>query len=143
MYVASHRQSISLTDEQRDDLKLWLRFLEQAVNGISLNLLTFHRPTHIGRSDASEHGIGGFSATTGIAWRWEIPLELWWRATLNVLEYLAGYITLWMEIHVGKAPKGSCGLSQTDSTSAAGWLGNQTLTTEICYTWTLPERLLT
>jgi hypothetical protein len=27
-----------------------------------------------------------------------------------------------MEIHVGKAPNGSCFLSQTDSTSAAGWL---------------------
>jgi hypothetical protein len=122
MYAASHCRSISLTDKQRDDLKLWLRFLEQAVNGISLNLLTFHHPSHIGRSDASEHGIGGFSATTGIAWRWEIPLTLRWRATLNVLEYLAGYITLWMEIHVGKAPNGSCFLSQTDSTSAAGWL---------------------
>jgi hypothetical protein len=122
LYAASHCQSICLTDEQRDDLKQWLHFLEQAVNGISLNLLTFHRPTHIGCSDASEHGIGGFSATTGIAWRWEIPLKLWWRATLNVLEYLVGYITLWMEIHVGKAPNGSCFLSQTDSTLAAGWL---------------------
>jgi hypothetical protein len=115
MYAASHCRSISLTDEQRDDLKLWLHFLEQAVNGISLNLLTFHHLSHIQRSDASEHGIGGFSATTGIAWRWEIPLKLRWRATLNVLEYLAGYITLWMEIHVGKAPNCSYFLSQTDS----------------------------
>jgi hypothetical protein len=78
MYMASHCQSISLTDEQQDDLKLWLHFLEQAVNGMSLNLLTFRHPTHIGRSDASEHGIGSFSATTGIAWRWKIPLKLQW-----------------------------------------------------------------
>ena len=122
MYAASHRRSIRLTMDQRDDLGLWLRFLRQATNGISLNLITFRLPTHIGCSDACEHGIGGFSATTGVAWRWEIPLELRWRVTLNVLEYLAGYVTLWMEILVGNAPRGSCFLSQTDSTSAAGWL---------------------
>jgi hypothetical protein len=73
-----------MTSNETICLKLWLHFLEQVVNGISLNLLTYHHPTRIGRSDASEHGIGGFLATTGIAWRWEIPLKLRWQATLNV-----------------------------------------------------------
>jgi hypothetical protein len=125
------------------DLKLWLYFLKQAVNGISLNLLTFCHPTHIGCSNASEHGIGGFSATTGIAWRWEIPLKLRWRATLNVLEYLAGSITLWMEIQVGKAPNGSCFSLKLTALRLPAGSGNQTLMTEILYTWILPERLLT
>jgi hypothetical protein len=59
---------------------------------------------------------------TGVAWRWEIPLELRWWVTLNVLEYLKGYVTLWMEILVSNAPRDSCFLSQSDSTSVAGWL---------------------
>ncbi len=79
-------------------------------------------PTHIGQSDACEHGIGRFSATTAIAWRWEIPVHLQWRATLNALEYMAGYVQLCMDISVGSAPCKSCFLSQTDSTSAAAWL---------------------
>jgi hypothetical protein len=68
MYAASHQRSIHLMMDQRDDLGLRLQFLRQATNGISLNLITFQLPTHIGRSDACEHGIGRFSATTGVAW---------------------------------------------------------------------------
>jgi len=49
-----------------------------------------------------------------------MALLLW--ATLNVLEYLASYITIWMDIHVWHAELGSCFLSQVDSTSAAGWM---------------------
>jgi hypothetical protein len=46
-----------------EDFELWKGFLN------SLNWLTFHPPSWIERSDACEHGIGGFSAITGIAWR--------------------------------------------------------------------------
>jgi hypothetical protein len=121
-YAATHRRFIQWTQSQREDLELWKTFLDMARAGMSLNRLTYRPPSHIERSDACEHGIGGFSATTGLAWRWEIPLELRWRATLNVLEYLAGYLSIWMDIHIGSAPRGSCFLSQTDSTSAAGWI---------------------
>ena len=121
LYVTVHCP-VTLKPDQRADLLLWKDFLLKAHSGISLNLLTYRLPTHIGRSDACEHGIGGFSVTTGVAWRWEIPLHLRWRATLNSLEFLAAYVQLCMDIEVGKAPPGSCFLSQTDSTSTAGWL---------------------
>ncbi len=121
-YAAAHRRYIKFTPSQKADLNLWKKFLYQAYCGISLNRLTYRPPSHIERSDACEHGIGGFSATTGIAWRWEIPLELRWRTSLNVLEYLAGNVSIWMDINIGDAPTGSCFLSQTDSTSAAGWI---------------------
>jgi hypothetical protein len=107
MYAASHWWSIHFSNDQYDDLGLWLLFLHQATNGISLNLITFWLPTHIGHSNACEHGIGGFSAMTGVVWWWEIHLELWWWATLNVLKYLAGYVTLWRKILVGNAPRAS------------------------------------
>jgi hypothetical protein len=121
LYAAVHCP-VTLKPDQRADLLLWKGFLLKAHSGISLNLLTYHLPTHIGRSDACEHGIGGFSVTTGVAWHWEIPLHLHWQATLNSLEFLVAYVQLCMDIEVGKAPPGSCFLSQTDSTSTAGWL---------------------
>jgi len=68
------------------------------------------------------HGIGRASLTISHGWHWEIPPELCLRVTLNVLEYLASYITIWMEIHIWGTEKGSCFLSQVDSTSAAGWI---------------------
>jgi len=72
--------------------------------------------------EQSMHGIGGASLTASHGWCWEIPHELRLCATLNALEYLASYITIWMEIHMWGAEKGSCFLSQVDSTSVAGWI---------------------
>jgi len=57
-----------------------------------MNLLTYRTPTHAYRSDASEHGIGGFSALTGRAWRWEIPEHLRLRVSLNMLEFLGSVV---------------------------------------------------
>jgi hypothetical protein len=121
LYAAVHRP-VTLKPDQRANLLLWKGFLLKAHSGISLILLTYRLLTHIGRSDACEHSIGGFSVTTGVAWQWEIPLHLRWQATLSSLEFLVAYVQLCMDIEVGKAPPGSCFLSQTDSTSTAGWL---------------------
>ena len=58
------------------DLQLFLDyFLPKLHEGISLNLLTFRRPTHIFWSDACPSGLGGFSQHSGKAWRFEIPEE--------------------------------------------------------------------
>jgi len=121
-YAANHRRHVKLTDDQCKDLQLWLRFLDKAQAGISLNLLSYRQPSRILRSDACVHGVGGASLTAGAGWRWELPLDLLLRATLNVLEYMASYITIWMDIHMWHAEPGSCFLSQVDSTSAAGWM---------------------
>jgi len=55
------------------DLVLWKDFLVVAHTGIDLNLLTTREPNNILRTDACEHGLGGYSLKTGRAWRWEIP----------------------------------------------------------------------
>ena len=49
-------------------------------------------------------------------------MDLQWWATLNLLEFLASFVTLWLETHLGMTPQSSCFLSQTGSTLAAGWL---------------------
>jgi hypothetical protein len=117
---------IQLRPQVLADLRLWLSFLRQAFQGISLNLISFRVPTHVFRSDAAEHGIGGFCGITGKAWRLELPLDC--RVgrregiSLNLFEFLGGIISVWVEILAGRVPPGSCLLAQGDSTSATGWL---------------------
>lgn len=122
LYLPEGRRYTTLNDEQRKDLHLWLHFLDRAQQGISMNNMVFRKPNRIDRSDASTHGVGGFSATSGVAWQWELPSDLCDRVSLNALEFLAEYITIWMDICFGGAPQESCFLSQADSTSASGWL---------------------
>ena len=122
MFAAQKWCWVKPQNAQCQDLALWLRFLNKARARLSLNLLTFCLPSCILWSDASLHGIGGLSVMSGIAWWWELPWDLCLRASLNALEFLVSYITIYMDIHVGATPTDSCFLSQGDSTSAMGWL---------------------
>ena len=96
-----------------------------------MNLLTHRQPTRIMRQDASEHGIGGINLTSKFAWRWEIPEKLRLRATLNTLEYLAGYVGCWMEFHETAVAELEIFLCQGDSTSATGWIRKSNFDEEI------------
>jgi hypothetical protein len=119
---ASKRRTVSLSLDVQADLRLWLGFLQYAGNGIDMNNLTFRHPTHISRVDASEHGLGGYSLVTGQAWRFEIPADLRFRASLNSLEHLASYVQIAFEAATTGLPPSSVILTGTDSTTAAGWL---------------------
>jgi hypothetical protein len=59
---------------------------------------------------------------TGIAWRFELPVECRLRTSLNSLEFLGCVISIWLDIFLGAIEPESCLLSQTDSTTAMGWL---------------------
>ncbi len=74
------------------------------------------------RSDASEFGIGGYNISSGMAWRYEIPTSLRLRTTLNSLEFISCVITIWIDIVNRQVAPESCILSQSDSSSATGWL---------------------
>jgi hypothetical protein len=121
-YSASKRRHTRLSLDVQLDLKLWLAFLASAGTGIDMNTLTFRHPTHVSRVDACEHGIGGYSLVTGHAWRFELPVELRLRTSLNSLEHLASYIQLAFEVAMTGLPPSSVILTGTDSTTAAGWL---------------------
>ena len=106
------------------DLQLWSDiFLPQLHEGISLNLISFRRPTHIFWSDACPDGMGGYSQHSGKAWRFKIPpkYEVYVQCSNNLLEFIASVISVWIEILDG-APNHSCFLSFADNTSAVGWL---------------------
>jgi hypothetical protein len=93
-----------------------------------MNLLTFRKPTIIFCSDASEFGIGGYNITSGQAWRMELPVDCRLRTSLNSLEFIACMIAIWVNFLYGNIDRESCILSQTDSSTAAGWLKKSNFT---------------
>jgi hypothetical protein len=121
-HSASKRRYTRLSLDVQLDLGLWLGFIHSAGAGIDMNNLTFRHPTHVSRVDASEHGMGGYSLITGKAWRFEIPVHLRLRTSLNSLEHLASYIQIAFEAATSGLPPSSVILTGTDSTTAAGWL---------------------
>ena len=118
---AKFKRKVSIPAQVHADFNLWCGFLKKANKGMSMNLLTYRRPTHIYRSDACEHGLGGFSAK-GRAWRWTIPTHLLSRAHINLLEFLASIICIWVDAIEGVIKPEDCLLSLGDNTSATGWL---------------------
>ncbi len=111
-----------LTSEELVDLETMIFFLNSAQAGLSMNNLVLRQPTLIYRSDASEFGIGGYNLTSGIAWRLELPVDCRLRSSLNSLEFIASLISIWIDFFHGVISYEDCILSQTDSTSALGWL---------------------
>jgi hypothetical protein len=99
-------------------------FLPKIHQGININLLAYRRPTHITFSDACPKGLGVFSATSGLAWRWAIPEKFSDSVRLknNLLEFLATVITIWIELQHDSTPPLSCILALGDNSSAIGWL---------------------
>jgi len=107
---------------EKGDLHLMQSLLEKSTKGISINNVVFRKPTHIYCSDASEFGLGGYNLISGRAWRFEIPPDYRLRTSINSLEFLACIITVWIDFIHNEIPEESCILSQTDNSSAAGWL---------------------
>jgi len=91
------------------DLHICLTMLDHAATGISINNIVFRKPTTFYRSDASEFGLGGYNLISGLAWRFQLPVNLC-------------VITIGVDIINNKIAPEDCILSQSDSTSATGWL---------------------
>ena len=121
MKRASHRRKVPLPQDCKEDLEFHLQVLEKAKTGINMNMLTYRKVDIAYRSDACPAGIGGYSSH-GRAWRFSIPKNLQFRATLNMLEFVASTIGVWIDIIEKRVNNLSCILSMTDSTTSAGWL---------------------
>ena len=113
--------NIKLSRKSKQDLELAKVFIDKVGLGISMNLLTFRRPDIVYICDASEYGLGGF-ASHGRAWSFTIPDDLRNRAHINLLEYLAQIISIWLDIVENTTKPEDCLLSIGDNTSALGWM---------------------
>jgi hypothetical protein len=107
-----------------DDLQLWTsHFLPKIHQGISLNIISFQRPSYMCWSDACPQGLGGYDHK-GNAWRFKIP-ESSRQSVLhrnNLLEFVASLISVWMAITKNYTEKETCFLALGDNSSAVGWL---------------------
>ena len=83
--LTTHRRSIRISNICRNDLLLMLRFFNIAKKGIDTNLIAFRKLTHVYWSDSGPFGLGDYS-DEGFAWRFEIPEELRFGASNNLLE---------------------------------------------------------
>jgi len=90
--------------------------------GVSMNNLSYRKLDHIYRSDASLFGLGGYNIISGQALRLQLPVDCQLRTSINSLEFIAATISIWVDIIHGEINLETCILSQTDNTSAAGWL---------------------
>ena len=82
----------------RQDLQLWIKFLKHVTtNGVPINNIDFVKPSVTLWSDTCEYGIGGYIENC-LAWRWKIPDAWHGKLKLNLLEFLASAVTIYMTI---------------------------------------------
>jgi hypothetical protein len=106
-----------------EDLKLWHRsFLPKIHKGMSLNLITYRRPTVVSWSDACPQGMGGYDSL-GNAWQFQLSPDdtVACHSSNNSLEFVAALISVWVAITTRRNNE-DCFLALGDNTSAVGWL---------------------
>jgi hypothetical protein len=105
-----------------DDLQLWVEyFLPKIHQGISLNIISFRRPSYICWSDACPQGLGSYDYK-GNAWRFQIP-DSFRQSMLqqnNSLEFVASLVSVWVALVNNYAEKEMCFLALGDNSSAVG-----------------------
>ncbi len=65
-------RSTQVSEPCTEDLHLMLTFLHKANHGVSMNILSYRKPTHVYQSDSCPAGLGGFSHE-GFAWGYFLP----------------------------------------------------------------------
>jgi hypothetical protein len=106
-----------------EDLKLWHRsFLPKIHKGMSLNQITYRRPTVVSWSDACPQGMGGYDSL-GNAWQFQLSPDdtVACHSSNNSLEFVAALISVWVAI-ITRENKEDCFLALGDNMSAMGWL---------------------
>ena len=97
-----------------------MKFLQHVTTkGVPINNIVFVKPSVMLWSDACEYGIGGY-IENDVAWRWRIPAAWHEKLTLNLLEFLASAVTIYMIIL--KMGQGSHILEFTYSSSTLVWM---------------------
>jgi hypothetical protein len=112
---------ITLQHKEIAVLRLWKKLLRKANNGINMNLLTIRQPTNITVTDACLSGMGGFSVTSGRAWRIYFPRPIT-HLHINSVEFLASVVGVWLEVYYKALPTLGSLLALTDNASCVCWL---------------------
>jgi len=89
----------SLRAPEKADLHMLMLFLDSAKKGLSMNNLTYRKPTHIHQSDVQRN------------YRSCLPVDCHLWSSLNSLEFLACLINIWNDIFHYVITHESCLLS--------------------------------
>ena len=89
--------------------------------GVSINQITFVKHDEVIYTDACETGLGGYNPRTGKGWRYRLPVWMQKQFHINILEFIASLIGIWIEVKNNKTEHLSI-LAKTDNSSAVGWL---------------------
>ena len=114
--------SVKIQRRAKEDANLHKCFLQKCQKGISMNLLTFRKPTHTTIGDSCEHGLGAFRVYSGARWRWVIPENLCGHAHNNLLEFMNQVIQIWLDVMDGSISPQSCILAMGDNMASMGCL---------------------
>ena len=101
---------------------LWKKIIHTlATTGQSINHLTLTLPNTTCKSDSCYLAMGGYSSE-GVAWRYWIPLHLQFRVSINILEFIALRVTVFMALRAIGLEEGEGNgikiMAHTDGTSA-------------------------
>eukprot|EP00956_Cyclotella_meneghiniana_P041032 scaffold212472_cov70-Cyclotella_meneghiniana.AAC.2 len=118
---AQKHRAVHISPETKRDLQLWIKFIEYAKEGISINSVIFRTPTSISISDACETGMGGYNPLNGKMWRYKFTTEEQTSFTLNVKEFLAAQISQQLGLEDDNSPF-PCHLNIGDSKVAEAWM---------------------
>ena len=110
-----------ISTEELKDLELWTNFLEHiTTTGVSINNITFTNYDIICWSDASEHGLGGYTST-GLAFSYAIPEHFQGLLHITLLEFLAAHWIIHIALDNSDFP--FCRIAHlADNTSALAWM---------------------
>ncbi len=102
---AQIKRTISINKKCMRDLELMQGIFDKAKQGINMNLLAFRSPDRIYYSDSCPAGLGGYS-NQGHAWRLKVSDNLHFRASNDLLKFLATIISPWIDIIGGSLSTG-------------------------------------
>ena len=111
-----------LSKMEKKDVELWIKMLTRALQiGVSINQITFVQNDEIIFTDACETGLLGYNTRTGKAWQYRLPEWMQKQFHINILEFIASLIGIWLEVKDNKLRYLNI-LAKTDNNSAVGWL---------------------
>ena len=116
LYFFQQKLEVSVKDE-----KLHNFFLQKYQKRISMNLLTFRKPTQKTIGDAREHGLGASHVESGVGWIRVTPENLCGRAYINLLEFTTQVIQIWLDVIDFRILPQACILTMGYNTESMRW----------------------
>ena len=113
--------AVQISNQIKQYLKQWKKFIRTVLERIIMNLLHFWSPNHKIIVEAFEHDLESFN-TSVQAWRWITIKYLSERSHINLLEFITQLMQMWFDIMDERIQSEDCMLAVVYHISAMGWI---------------------